>query len=267
MHFSFPRLYEGTEYWMPKHEYSFVAVSPSSALGSEVSPQYSGSKLSFVYTMPTYSGKEMPDIQDKSDLADIVAATHRRLYSGNEKVGTISLRFGHLLSMINFAPMFDDKTVKVDDYIQFHKLEISGLKTTAKIAVTPSTLLGNPLTDDRMIEFAGHDGSDKLTIIFTEPEIVRNGKQISLFADNDALIMLPQPFEASSEASVRFTYSFKDDPENLIQGSISLIGQEWKPGTTYTYNFTVDKVGLNLGKTTIKEWDSKTISNISWVIK
>ncbi|MDE6754924.1 MAG: fimbrillin family protein, partial [Muribaculaceae bacterium] len=126
--------YDGSQYWYPQHEHSFVAVSPSSALESEATPQYYGSGLSFVYTMPTYSGKEMQDTQDKSDLIDVLAATHRRLYNEGDKVGAISLRFSHLLSMVNFAPKFDDKTLNTDDYIQFHKLEISGLKKKAKIA-------------------------------------------------------------------------------------------------------------------------------------
>ena len=124
--------YDGIKYWFPKHEHSFVAVSPSSALKEEASPQYSNSKLSFVYTMPTYSGKEMPSTQDKSDLIDIVAATHCRLYNEGDKVDVISLRFSHLLSMINFAPNLDDKSLKENDYIKIHKLEISGLKKRLK---------------------------------------------------------------------------------------------------------------------------------------
>ena len=259
--------YNDTQYWFPKHEHSFVAVSPSSALESESTPQYYGSGLSFVYTMPTYSGREMQDAQIKSDLKDIVAATHRRLYNEDDKVGAISLRFGHLLSMVNFAPKFDDKTLNPDDYIQFHKLEISGLKKKANIAITPAPLLENPQTDDRIIEFSGHDGNDKLTITFVKDKIVENGKQIDMFADTDALIMLPQLFEASSEATVRFTYSFKDESENLRQGTISLIGQEWKPGSSYTYHFTVDKIGLNLGTAAIQEWNLLNIPDIDWKVE
>ena len=259
--------YDGTQYWFPKHEHSFVAVSPSSVLESEVSPQYYGSELSFAYTMPTYSDKEMQDTQDKSDIIDIVAATHRRLYNEGDNVNTISLRFGHLMSMINFAPKLDDKALKDDDFIRFHRLEISGLKKKAKIAITPALLLENPQTDDRLIEFTGYDGNDNLTIIFNDPKIVSNDQRINLFADNDALIMLPQLFDASSEATVRFTYSFKDDSENLRVGTISLRGQEWKLGTAYTYNFTVDRIGLNLGTATIKAWDSETVPNISWTVE
>ncbi|MDE6301695.1 MAG: fimbrillin family protein [Muribaculaceae bacterium] len=259
--------YDGTQYWFPKHEHSFVAVSPSSALDEEATSQYSGSKLSFAYTMPTYSDKEMNGTQDKSDIVDIVAATHRRLYRDGDKAGAISLRFGHLLSMINFAPKLDDQSLKDNDYIQFQKLEISGLKKKAQIEVTPAPLLGNPQTDDFMIEFTGHEGNDKLTIVFNDPKIVYNGKRINLFADNDAIIMLPQLFDVSSEATVRFTYSFKDDPETQLEGTISLSGQEWKSANVYTYNFTMDKIGLNLEKAIINEWDSKTIPTIGWKVE
>ena len=258
--------YDGAQYWYPKHEHSFVAVSPSSALESGASPQYSGTKLSFAYMMPTYSGKEMQDCQDKSDLADILAATHRRLYKEDDNSSAISLRFDHLLALINFAPRLDDKTIKDDDYIQIHKLEISGLKKKATIAVTPAQRQENLQTDDRVIEFAGHEGNDNLTIIFSDSKVVNN-QRTNLFANNDALIMLPQAFEASSEATVRFTYSFKEDPDNVRHGSISLAGQEWKTGTAYTYNFTVDKIGLNLETATIKEWDSKDKPDISWTVE
>ncbi|MDE5842953.1 MAG: fimbrillin family protein [Muribaculaceae bacterium] len=259
--------YDDIQHWYSKHEHSFVAVSPSAALESDASPQYNGSGLSFAFTMPAYSGKEMQNTQDKTDLYDVVAATHRRLFEKGDVVNAISLRFGHLLSMVNFAPKLDDKSIKGDDYIQFHKLEISGLKTKAKISVTPAQLSGNRQTNNRLIEFTGHDGNDKLTITFTEPKIIKNGQQLNLFADNDALIMLPQSFEASSGATVRFTYSFKDDPDNLKQGSISLTGQEWKTGTVYNYNFTVDKIGLNLGTATIKTWDSQIVPDINWKVE
>ena len=259
--------YDGTQYWFPNHEHSFVAISPSSALESAALPQYYGSELSFVYTMPTYSGKEMQDAQDKSDLIDVLAATHRRIYNDGDKVNAISLRFGHLLSMINFAPRLDDNTIKEDDYVRFHKIEISGLKKKAKIAITPAPRLENTRTDDRIIEFTEHEGNDKLTITFVEDKIVKNGQQINLFADNDALIMLPQLFDDSSEATVRFTYSFKEDSENRRQGSISLIGQEWKTGNAYTYNFKVDKVGLSLGTATIQAWNSPDIPNMEWKVE
>ncbi|MDE6310990.1 MAG: fimbrillin family protein [Muribaculaceae bacterium] len=259
--------YDGTQYWFPKHEHSFVAVSPSSALEPEASPQYHDTKLTFDYSMPTFSGKEMQETQDRSNILDIVAATHRRLYNEGDYVNTIFLRFGHLLSMINFAPKLDDKSIKSDDYIQFHKIEISGLKTKVKITVAPAPRTGSSQTDDRMIEFTGYEGDDNLTITFNGTKTVHNNEQIKLFANEDALLLLPQLFEDSSEAIVRFTYSFKDDPENLLQGSFSLIGQEWKPGTAYIYNFTVDKLGLNLGTATIKPWDSQNIPDIEWKIE
>lgn len=259
--------YDGTQYWFPKHEHSFVAVSPSSALAPEASPQYNGSELSFDYTMPSYSDKEMQETQDKTDLVDVVAATHRRLYNDGDEVNAISLKFDHLLTMINFAPKLDDKTLRDDDYIRFHKLEISGLKKKARIAVSPAPRLENPQTDDRIIKFTGHDGSDNLTITFNGSKTVYKDQRINLLADDDALIMLPQQFDASSGATVRFTYSFKDDAENLRYGSFSLSGQEWKPGTAYTYNFTVDKIGLNLETATIQAWKSQNIPGIDWTVE
>ena len=257
--------YEGIQYWYPKHEHSFVAISPSSALETDGSPIYSNSKLSFYFTMPTYSGIELQDTQDKK-LIDVLAATHRRLYNEKDKITPITLKFEHILSIINFAPKLDDKTIKEDDYIQISKIEISGLKKRAKISVACAPLLNNSQTDDRQIEFTEQDGNDTLTITFTNPKIVENGKQVKLFADNDALVMLPQIFEDSSEATIRFTYSFKDDTDHPRQGTLSLNGREWKSGNAYTYNFTIDKMGLNFAKPTIESWTIKMI-NDSWFIE
>ncbi|MDE5596172.1 MAG: fimbrillin family protein [Muribaculaceae bacterium] len=259
--------YNNIQHWYPSHEHSFVAISPSSALESDANPQYSASVLSFTYSLPTYSGKEMKDRQDKNELNDIVAATHRRLYKTADNINTISLSFVHLLSMINFAPCFEDKNLKEDKFLQFHKLELIGFKHKMKVTIAPAPLLSNQLTYDNVIELADREGEDFMTITFEEPKTVNNGERINLFDESDAIIMLPQTFSNNPEAKVRFTYTLSSDPDNMRQGTISLKDITWEQGKTYTYNFTIDKIGLNLGTTTIKAWDSKSIPDIEWKVE
>ena len=79
--------YEGTQYWHPEHEHSFVAVYPSKALKDAGDPQYEASMLSFTYTIPTADDKTI----DKEGVLDLLVATHRRQYSNGDS-NPVSLR-------------------------------------------------------------------------------------------------------------------------------------------------------------------------------
>ena len=260
--------YTGTKYWFPNHEHSFVALSPSSVIGANAG--YSGSTLSFEYAMPIFANRQMEDKQDKRGLYDIVAATHRRLYKYDEKdtvkVKPVSLKFGHLLSMINFAPAFNDNSIKKGVSLTFHKLEITGFRNKASFTVKPAPISTNLSTDDSEIVLARYDGNDNLVITFTTPKTVNNGSGITLFSEGDAIIMLPQAFDPASDAKMIFTYSISDNPGNIRQGAISLRDIEWEPGKSYTYNFTIDKVGLAVGTATIKSWESKE-EDSEWIVE
>ncbi|MDE6300034.1 MAG: fimbrillin family protein [Muribaculaceae bacterium] len=260
-------VYEGAQYWYRNHEHSFVAISPSEAVGDEFSPKYSGSRLSLLISMPAYAGREMEGSQEKNNLSDIVAATHRRLYSKSDMHNSVTFRFGHLFTMINFAPSLDDKNLKDDVELRIHKFEIMGIRNKASLTIEPAVRRENITTDERLVEFADYDGNDSMTITFAESgKAIKNGERKDLFNEDEALILLPQTFESSSDSKVRITYSLSDDPDHMIEGNISLANLKWESGKSYSYNITIDRIGLNVGTATIKNWDTQEI-NHDWVVE
>lgn len=249
--------YDDTQYWYPKHEYSFVAVFPLSVVGSETLPRYSDSSLSFTYTISASSGNEV----NKNDIPDILGATHRRSYTDGASQ-PVSLRFSHLMSLINILPGFNDNIMDSETYIKFHKVELTGVKNKATFNILPAPILSNTQTDDRVIEMTGQDGEINLTIAFPEPKkIMNHGDNVRLFDANDAIIMLPQIFAADSGAKIVLTYTINDDPEAMTL-SVPLRLREWEPGKSYNYKFTLDRTGLVSSTTTITDWEVMDVGNI-----
>ena len=160
--------YTGVQYWYPKHEHSFVAVSPVSVVGPDANPQYSDSRLSFKYTIPTIGGV----VENRDDVSDIFVATHRRIYdSGNVPV---TLKFRHILSLVNVALALNDDLMKKDEYVLINKIELSGIKTKAEFNILPSPIASNNQTDDHVVEATGQEGDAQLTIIFDNPPKIIN---------------------------------------------------------------------------------------------
>ena len=252
------------QYWFNKHDHSFVAIHPASVLSnSDVDLQYLNSQLSFTYTIPT----------DHTLIPDILVATHRRRYidqkvyddEGNLLSGSpevVYLRFVHLMSQINLAPAFDDNIMDKEGYIEFRRLELSGFKTKATLKITPASFQTITQTDDRVTEVINSDETDKLTIDFTSPKRIYNdGKNVALLDYNDAIIMLPQTIEATSDAQILLTFTMSGEVEEK-QVSLPLAGCNWESGKTYTYKCTIDRTGLVLGSTTITDWDVTDVGNI-----
>ena len=241
--------YEGTQYWFPQHEHSFVAVTPVSLLASDNDPLYSNSTLSFTYTMPTSGG-----VLDTKDITDIIAATHRRLYHTTDISTTTIFRFSHLMSKIDIAPAFNDNMMADDEYILVHKLEISGVDTKALFTLLPAPLLSGRQTDDMSVSVTGQE-NDKFTIGFKTPvKVENNAKNVSLFADDDALILIPQTFAADSEAKLTLYYSTNED-SSITDVTLPLNNQRWEPGRSYTYKFIIERIGLELVDCEINPWN------------
>lgn len=256
--------YEGTQYWVPKYEHSFVAISPLSVLETG-NPQYLNSKLSFTYTIPTTDGT----LSKNSDVSDIIAATHRRLYEmdDDEFVTTarskVTFKFSHILSLINFAPSLDDNIMKNDEFILFRKMELSGFKTKADFSILPATRQSNSQTDDMVVNINGHEATGNLTLEFPEPVKVLNNRQsVSLLDSNDAVIMIPQAFDADSDANIILSYTINDDPE-VKQLILPLNNQKWDSGKSYTYKFAISRNGAYFNTTTITDWDVVDAGNIN----
>lgn len=262
--------YEGTQYWYPRNEHSFVAITPVSVLETG-NPKYSGSRLTFTYTIPTTGG----NIASKNDVTDILVATHRRLceayiqeepidvnFPEDNKPGPVVLKFNHILSLINIVSALDDDTMDKEEYIEFHKLELSGVNTKATFNILPAEIENNNQTDNGVIEVTGQEGKAKLTIEFSKPKRVTNNREtVSLIDNNEALIMLPQTFAADSEAKIILSYTTNNDGL-MKQITLPLKNQKMESGKSYTYRFTIEKRGLHFGTTTITDWDMLNVGNI-----
>lgn len=241
--------YAGTQYWHPKHEHSFVAIHPAGALKNADDPVYTDSKLSFTYTIPTTDGTTV----DKDHILDLLAATHRRMYNDGG-TGAVSLKFGHLMSLVNIAPAFSDNIISDDGYILIHELQLSGIATESRFDILPAPRLSNSQTDDILIDVVTQD-TRTYTIALPAPVQIKNhAEKINLFADNDEIIMLPQTFAADSEAKITFHFSIND--ENTIrQASLPLKNLKWENGKSYIYKVTIDRTGLVLDKCEINSWN------------
>ncbi|MDE6338500.1 MAG: fimbrillin family protein [Muribaculaceae bacterium] len=249
--------YEGRQYWFPKHEHSFVAVAPASVLETENNLQYLNSQLSFTYIIPTTDG--MPS--ENSNVADILVATHRRLYNENDKNSTTTFHFSHIMSKINLAPQFDDNMMSDKDYLEFRKLELSGIKAKATFTILPASRQSNSQTDDRVIEITDHETARDLAIEFTDPvKVANDSKSVNLFKDNDAIIMLPQDFASDSDAKIVLSYTISSDP-TIKQVSLPLVNKNWESGKSYTYRFTINRTGAHFDTTTITDWDTLNVGD------
>lgn len=243
--------YSGTKYWMPRHEHSFIAVAPISVVEAGTTPEYLNSKLSFTYTIPTTGGK----MSDRSDVADIIIATHRRLYDEKDTNTTTTFKFGHVMSLINIAPEFNDSEMKDDDFMKIHKLEISGFITKGVFNVQPASRESNSQTDDSIIEVTGHEGEGVYTIEFNEPKIITNhGGKVLFFDPEDAIILLPQTFPADSQAKIVLTYTINNGTQES-QIIVPLKRLRLDAGKSYTYRLLFDKYGLKMEAMSISDWE------------
>lgn len=249
--------YDGIQYWFPKHEHSFVAIHPLSVLESGNNPQYADSKLSFTYAIPN-------KVSDRNAIPDILAATHRRVYELDDPNNTTTFQFSHIMSLINLAPMLSDDSMGEDSYIEFHHLVLSGLKAQATFNITPAPRQTNLQTGDRVVEVTGQNGESELTINFASPVKVINGhKDVTLFDDDDAIIMLPQTFDAASKAQILLTYSINGNAEKK-QVTIPLAESgSWESGKSYSYRFTISRTGVKIETTAITNWDVLNVGNIN----
>lgn len=241
--------YEGSQYWLPKHEHSFVALSPVSVLGPGADHAYSASKLSFTYAIPLAGGV----LKRNDDVSDILLATHRRYYDPDRSPDSkITFTFGHILSLINFAPAFSDNLLSGDSYISIHKLEFSGISLKARIGLLPAERLSNPQTDDKIVEVSSRQTGNLVIELPAPVKIGNNAANVSLFADNDALIMLPQSFNADS--SLTFYFTINGDAA-MRQVDFPLDNFKWDSGSRYNYKFTIDRTGVKFGNCEINDWN------------
>lgn len=245
--------YSNTQYWFPKHEYSFVAVHPATVLSEAAAPQYSDSRLSFTYTLPS----------DNKSATDILIATHRR-ECGEDKSGTtgpVRFKFSHILSLLNIVLSLNDNLMGEDEFL-LHKLELAGFNNKATFNIAPAPLQTNGQTDDCVVEVTNQEGENKLTLEFGTPVIVtNNGEDVSFFNGDDALIMLPQTFAADSNAQLILTYTVTGDTTER-QATVPLRNMTWETGKSYVYKIklAIDKQELKM-ETSITDWTEQDLKS------
>lgn len=256
--------YDGKQYWFPNHEHTFVAVAPVSVLEAGA-PRYSNSGLSFTYTLPTTSG-----IVNKDGIHDILAATHRRLYDKTylfDENGPVpvTLRFQHILSMVNISLALDDRFMKADEFVNINKLEFSGLSTKALFNILPASRQSNSQTDDIVIDVTGHDGDAKLIMDFGDApkKLSNNGTYVSIIASADLLMMLPQEFAADSKTKITVTYTVNGDNEAPRKFALLFKDTQLEPGKNHNYRatFMIDKAEVQLQKAGISDWAAEELGS------
>lgn len=245
--------YGEPEYWFPQHEYSFVAVHPVSVL-SKSGVEYSNSSLSFSYTMPLSESEEV----NIPDLADIIVSTHRRMYkeSISSSAAPVRLNFFHVMSRINFQLTNEGAA----DMVRVKKIELEGVNKTGTFSITPASLLsGGIQTDDYDCSWTGLSNIGNVTANL-DAEVPKNEER-SLFSDDKALFMIPQPDNNSVIIKISYTLcnANKDDKEVTLTAETPIGG--WEPGKIYTYIVSVKKQNITF-KVTVVDWKDGTENDL-----
>lgn len=239
-----------TQYWFPRHTHSFVAITPMSAFEAGSEPRYSNSALSFTCTLP----------DDFESAHDLMVATHRRMYKDNRTSSSLPVRFGffHILSRIDFQVKND----KAADILRVTRIKLKEINRTGTFSVVPAPLsAGSEQTDDYDASWTGISNKGTLTanILVDVPE---NGSR-SLFPDDNALFMIPQP--DNKEIIMEITYELWDDgvkfEEHALTATTPIGGWEW--GKMYTYALGIEEITREIYVTvSVKDWQSGTPSGI-----
>ena len=226
--------YGEPEYWFPQHEYSFVAVHPGAVFSeSGADARYSDATLSFSYTLPVSEGDEV----NIPDLADLVVAAHRRMYrESTSSAAPVKLNFFHILSRIDFRLKNDN----VADILKVTKIELEGADRTGAFSITPAPILSSGTqTDDYNCYWAGISNRGTVTANI-DADISRN-EEISLFADDEAMFMIPQPDNKGVIVKISYTIvnAGKDDKEVTLTVDTPIGG--WEMGKKYIYTVNVQE--------------------------
>lgn len=251
--------YTGTQYWFPRHEHSFVAVHPADAAGM-YDTTYSGSQLSFKYKLP----------DDYKETRDLMVAAHRRKVPEDNpsySADPVRFKFFHILSRVDFKVT----NAGAADILKVTNITLEGVNKTGTFSIVPAPLLsGSGQTDDYDSSWSGISDKGTLTADinveipeFDNVEIPEYAAR-SLFPDDNALFVIPQP--DNNSVIMKITYTLNEggaDIETLTLTAETPVGG-WQPGKMYTYSLSVEETSKEIYLTvSVKPWQTPTGADVT----
>lgn len=243
--------YGNTQYWYPKHEFSFIALHPVGATGVS-DPEYDGSQISFTHTLPN----------NFAYANDLMVATHRRLYEEQDlssHADPVTLRFWHILSRVNFIVKNDGAA----DRMRVTKITLEGVNKTGTFTVAPAPLLsGSGQTDDYIYSWTNVSNPETITANIGVD--ILEDEQQPLFPDNNSLFAIPQPDNKGIKVTITYTlYDANAQPEELTLTAEAAIGG-WEAGKIYTYSTAISEITKEIYLTVgVKDWHKPVNNNIT----
>lgn len=263
--------YDTSIYWLMGQEHSFVAVHPAYIQEIPEKIEYKDSRISFTYETP------LDEDCYYKESTDILIAAHRRIYN-LDRAGAVKFRFKHILTRLDIAPaleealMYPDETDKskypdnADEYIQIHRIEIYGLRTKASFSFASDHLVPGAVQTDDWSETYDLDLNSvkpiKLEFRDDTIKVTNNNQNVSVFDDDNALLLLPQKIGDGVYVIVYYTVNGDHTVNDLIRKiTFPLSGiSEWEVGKKYTYKFSFQKAYTDQIKPGSLTWEVDDMS-------
>ena len=225
--------YDDIRYWLPNYEYSFVAIHPVSLITKNADNfQYGSSGLSCTYSIPVAED----NVLQSEKLDDLIAANHRRrvIEGSSTSILPVNLRFFHILTRINFLLKYEGSA----EAIRVTEIELDGVNKSGTFTLTPAPIsAGGTQTDDYTLVWSDH--SEGGTIIAPVNAEVSSGQTQTLFPDDNALFMIPQPDNKDIIMKITYICDNGDKPETQTLTAQAPIGG-WEAGKIYSYSLAVN---------------------------
>lgn len=245
--------YDNVQYWFPGFQYSFVALHPAvNPFLTDIS--YSNNRLQFIYTQPN----------DYTATRDVLMAVHRRDYDDGP-ADAVRFGFAHILTNINVKVTYNGSSTG-PTRLDIIGLTFRNIPTEASYAVKPASLTGSgKMTSDWISDEGTHQGwtvkkHGDLNIDFPAGEtrtVEANKGAFPLFSSTDALMLLPNLFDADNPAELDLHYiTDKGDRETAS----ATIPTGWDPGANLTLSLIIDNSGVQFSFT-VEPWKDGTNTN------
>lgn len=150
---------------------------------------------------------------------------------------------------------FQVKNDKAADILKVTRIKLERINKTGTFRIAPAPISsGSDRTDDYIFSCdISNNGTLTANILAEIPE----NKTGSLFPDDNALFMIPQP--DNKEIIMEITYEQWDDGEKFEEHTLTAetpIGG-WEQGKIYTYGITIKEMTKEIYVTvSVKDWQS-----------